>query len=49
MEVGDSFLATGIKAATMYSSVARYTRASGNVKKFTVRSLTEGVRVWRIL
>lgn len=47
MEVGDSFLAEDIKATTMYSSVARYIKASGNTKKFTVRSTEAGVRVWR--
>lgn len=47
MEVGDSFLAQDIKATTMYSSVARYVKASGNTKKFTVRSVSDGVRVWR--
>jgi hypothetical protein len=47
MEPGDSFLATDVKATTMYSSVARYVRSCGNTKKFTVRSVEGGVRVWR--
>jgi hypothetical protein len=47
MEVGDSFLATDIKSATMYSSVARYAKSVNNTKKFTVRTVSDGVRVWR--
>lgn len=57
LAVGESFLVENIKAPTLHSCIARYTKGpKGEGKKFTVRTVTEkqgdetievGVRVWR--
>jgi len=45
MDVGDSFLARGVKLQTLTTAAAHYGKPLG--KKFTARTLDDGIRVWR--
>lgn len=46
MNVGDSFVVSGKLKQTVASSASRYARLHG--KRFAVRKVPDGYRVWRI-
>ena len=50
MDVGASFLVPGdVKAQTIRSATAAYAKRAGDDSlKFSVRAVSDGVRVWRV-
>jgi len=48
MEIGDSFIVGKEEGKKVTSSLAYYNRKVGNAKKFTTRTVPEGVRCWRV-
>ncbi len=49
MEVGDSFLCTDRTAAQLASASCNYAKKWRRLdRKFTVRTVSDGVRIWRV-
>jgi hypothetical protein len=49
MEVGDSFFVEGtLKKNTINTAVSWWSKRKGNTRKFTIRKVDGGIRVWRI-
>ena len=48
MEVGDSFLVKKDDLQKLHSSASYYRRRTDKTKKFTIRSVPDGARCWRI-
>lgn len=48
MAIGDSFLVTDTSASKVGSAASSFTRFHAREMKFMVRTVKDGVRVWRI-
>ena len=48
MDVGDSFFIPGMESKIVTAYISSWRRRVGNSKKFSVRTMDGGIRVWRV-